>query len=173
MTRISRRRFTGSIVAAGVSFTSGCLGLTGLGGSGSNNPESVVRSYIDLVPTLYGKTDKWPKKARPLFHTQSTFFDDISELDWFRRYEEAPAIDGVSVSTTKRDLTVSQIRSLDLTTKIQGPVQDLTSPTLVDGTYSIETEQYENNSLFETELRFLVAKDDGEWRIVSLVSTNR
>ncbi|MFC7073580.1 hypothetical protein ACFQJ7_15740 [Halovenus rubra] len=176
MVQQTRRRFIGGVATAGAIFSSGCLGLVGLGNDSSDfdSPESVVDMYIDLLPTLYGDTDKWLKEAQPVFHPQSTFLDgDDDAFDWFRRDNETTSVEETATNTVDKNLTESQIRSLDLTTGIQGPVQDLLSAdtALVDASYSLKATEIESpNDLADNEMRFFVATDEDQWKIIGIVS---
>lgn len=170
MKRKTRRRFIGSIATAGITLSAGCLGLLG-DDQTFDGPSRVVAEYIETQPTLWGgNIDEWLDEVSPLFHPQSTFLADIEDdLGFFTRFDEEPSIRSSSINTVERDLTETQVRSLTLTTPIDGSVSDLLSndTALVDGAYSFSAD-FDLPSEFNNNSRYLVATADEQWKIVGL-----
>jgi hypothetical protein len=172
MTRQTRRRLISGIATASITLSAGCLGLLGNNDQTFDSPSRVVSKYISTQTTLWGgNPDEWVDEVSPLLHPQSTLLDNAEEdLGFFTRFDEERTIESYSTNTVERDLTETQVRSLTLTTPIDGSLADLLSndTALVDGRYSFSAnfdapEQSANNA------RYLVATADEQWKIVGIV----
>lgn len=178
---MNRRQFITGCAVAATAATAGCLDslpIVGDDGPDTDSPEGVVEAHIDAQEELYSDPESAQERLSEITHSQSPQRPQEDEGTDFAENGEMTVTSINGINTRLRDVSVQQMRSLadagfsDQSLLDSDTIETLATveTALVDTSYDTEsefeidgeTESFENT----VKARYLVAVEDGEWKIV-------
>lgn len=176
MIRQPRRQVLAGVGTAAATAVAGCSSLPGDDEQQSGGPEAPVQSWVDLYPTLFNEPEQFVAEFEPLVHSRSGLVGVYRELtDTLSAFDSDTSVSDAAVNTATDDASVTQIRAADLADPIDAPVSEFATGTmaLVDVEFTLVRNGAPRLDDETIAIRWFVATEQGEWKLVSRVNRSR
>ncbi|SDJ23225.1 hypothetical protein SAMN05216226_101240 [Halovenus aranensis] len=178
---MNRRQFVAGCGVAITTATAGCLDsvpVLGSDGPSADTPAGVVEIYINLQEKMFSDPESAQERLSEITHSQSPQQRQGNAGGSFSQNGDLKVTNINGINTRTRDLSTEQMRALANSEFTDQPLLDASvietlssqETALVDASYDTdaefeiegETREFQNTN----KRRFLVATEDGKWRIV-------